>query len=401
MSNDTATLSPLQQKFADIKDVVVDRTLERELPTHLGIASILSRNHFLMLGPPGVAKSMIARLLSYGIGLDQDEYFEALVGAFSTPEDLFGPIDLKALTEENQHRRQYEGFLPTAKIAFLDELLKARPAILNTLLAVVNERIFHNGRERVQCPLGTVLAGANEYPVDPELAAFADRMVVRIIVDPIGDPANFQAMLQMEERENPEPIASWNDVLEAQTQVKHVTVASGVIEEVTMMRMDMARENILPSDRRFQQAMTVVKANAWMNGFDSVDKDDLRVLAHCLWTNPEDLSKTQKIVYTACSPIDAEATEVIDELAKVEVELNEFITKAKDPSMDSASRRSGGIHLFGAIKTAEKEIESLVKRDEGSRTPSATLIAAKERVQRNFDKLNSELFQADKAEEGE
>lgn len=140
--------------------------------------------HVLVIGPPGTAKSEAVRRISRAIG---GNYFEYLLGRFTEPSEIFGPVDLKKL-REGMVETDIAGMLPEAEVAFLDEIFNGSTAILNTLLGILNERLFRRGHTRIPCPLRVCVGASNALPPDDALAAFADRFLLRVFVEAVPDP---------------------------------------------------------------------------------------------------------------------------------------------------------------------------------------------------------------------
>src|SRR5438132_8344654 len=149
------------EKLKKIRDELRQTFLERADLIDGALAALLSSNHVLVIGPPGTAKSMLADELCRRI--EGADYFQWLLTRFTTPEEIFGAVSLKAL-EQDDYRRVTSRKLPEAHIAFLDEIFKANSSILNALLTLINERVFYNGRERVTVTLVTMYGASNELP---------------------------------------------------------------------------------------------------------------------------------------------------------------------------------------------------------------------------------------------
>ena len=298
---------PLDRILAVRQDLHTN-LLERETAIEAALLALLCRAHLLLLGPPGTAKSLLVRCICERIA--DTRYFERLLTRFSTPEELFGPLSLSAL-EQDQYKRITQGTLVEAHIAFLDEIFKANSAILNSLLTLINERVYHEAGQVLPAPLQSIMAASNETPEDECLQALYDRFLLRVTVPYLADDDSMRKLLALQPRK-PAATISLKDLETAQNQVNARPLSDDAREAIIAIKHGLEEEGIAASDRRWQACATLVRAKAFLEGEQQTSSDHCEVLTHALWAEPSQIRVVERVVSKVANPLNLEAVELED-----------------------------------------------------------------------------------------
>jgi MoxR-like ATPase len=318
------------KRLTEIKQLFVDRD---EVIDLLGIGA-LCHEHVLVIGPPGTAKT---RLLNRFCQMLDTTPFSYLLTRFTEPAEIFGPIDVKQFQENKVYEINVTGMLPQARIAFLDEVFQGSSAILNTLLTLINERTFHNGRTKMTTPLITMVGSSNEIPDDPVLAAFSDRFLLRSTLGYVSDDeleevlqlgwAAEQALIYAESRPGEADDRTLVPISPQELRTLQEAVARVDLSEVQLpyvrIIQAMRSEGITFSDRRAVRAQKVFAASALLAGRGEAKLTDLARLVH-LWTDQRDEPSLRRIVVDHGVPVDEPGARAREVPEILEIDLHEI-----------------------------------------------------------------------------
>lgn len=336
--------SDIKVRMEKLVDSLNEGLHERREHVAVALLAALSGQNIFLLGPPGTAKSLLARRLSSIFNLEDnsDSYFEYLMHRFSTPEDIFGPVSIAGL-KEDKYTRKIKGFLPSARFAFLDEIWKSGPAVLNTLLTIINEKKFRNGAELCDVPLKTLIAASNETPPEGQgLEALYDRFIVRLYSPPIKKVENFEKFLQEKAVAD---CAACNEFFIHQEEwdkwlkgMREVRVSPETMTVIRVIRLRLAergdpesmeqeeKSKVYVSDRRWKKAVSLLQAGAYFCGRTTTNLADTMLLCHCLWTTVENKEEVIRVVTESVREsgfvTDLDSSDIVEKKENLRKEIN-------------------------------------------------------------------------------
>jgi len=323
------------------------------------LLALLSRQHLLLVGPKGAAKSMMIRMLAGAI--DGAKYFERLMTRFTLPDELFGPVSISAL-KKDRFSRLTRGYLPEANFAFLDEIWKANSSILNSLLALINERLFYNDGEVLQCPLETLMGASAELPQEEALSALYDRFLLRYQVKYIAEDGHLLEMMTDARAPDLKTRLTLDEIHDARDAVAAVELDRPLLESVAKIRRRLGAEGLNLSDRRYKESLTIVRAKAWLQGRADAIEDDLSVLANILWDDPASEPMVRGFVLDITNPQEKRAREIADAL--------QVALKNLQGLEGERERTMAAVEFLSKLRTAKAELQGF--RDRKQRRKAET-----------------------------
>ena len=277
--------APLRERLAGLLALLEAGLVERRQVLRASLLAALAGEHTLLVGPPGTAKSALARRIH--LAFRDARYFERLLTRFTVPEELFGPLSIRAL-EEDRYERHVAGFLPDAAVAFIDEVFKANSAILNALLTLLNEREFDNGAGRLRCPLISVVGATNVVPENEVAKAFFDRFLLRLLVAPMS-AEGFRRLLREDRAALPEALAPPSalqldeaDLCALAQAAAACALPAAVLDRLAELRAWLAGRGVYVSDRRWVKLAHLLRVAAASEGRAAASEWDLGLVPYCV-----------------------------------------------------------------------------------------------------------------------
>ncbi|MDX2304789.1 MAG: AAA family ATPase [Microscillaceae bacterium] len=327
-------MHPIRPKIQGILESISKGIYEKDEVIRLALLGAIAGESIFLLGPPGVAKSLIARKLKYAF--KEGKSFEYLMSKFSTPDEIFGPVSIKKLKDEDKYERLTDKYLPGANIVFLDEIWKAGPSIQNALLTILNEKIYRNGEQEIDVNIRAIISASNEVPSLGEgVDALWDRFLVRYYMREIKNNTNFIRMITDTEnvyddtipqdlKISDEEYASWHKALD------QVEVPAEVLNTIQLIKYQLDELNAsYPSpedkievyDRRWKKIIRLLRTSAFLNGRAQVDLMDCFLISHCLWNKPSQFDRVMQMI---SETIRKHGYSVALNLATIKKEIQDF-----------------------------------------------------------------------------
>ena len=372
-ANGSVDHTSIRDRFRALRDGLRAVYREREDAIECIILAALSGNHALLVGPPGTAKS--ALFYAFLACLPDARKFNALVTKFGTEDEIFGPVKLSAL-KNDQWERNLDGRLAAVECAFLDEVFKGSDSVLNTLLSAMNERSY-KGRS---IPLRMLVGASNELPEEEVLAAVYDRFLLRDVVSYVQADATWMQLLGSTPTfKSPVQItlAEWDA---ARADVDTVSLPPRIIQEMLRVRNDLKTSGLVVSDRRWMALTRVLRAAAWLDDSPEVELDHLPVLRFGLWQKVDERARVVSVLDTVDRSAVAKAVDLVD------AGLRSYARRPTDASEYLAAVP----RLADEITEAGKRVQEMLKGGV-SRRAHARIQPKLDELKKVHDALKSDL----------
>lgn len=379
------------------KQEVVERNEEIDLI----YLCLLARAHPLFIGEPGVAKSMVMELMHRH--LTDAQFFHAQFFKATRDEDILGPPDLSALVNESKWKRNIDGALPSAHIAFLDEIFKASASVLNAMLTILNERKFKNNGGMIPVPLITCGFASNELPsLDrDDLRAFRDRLPVTKVVHDVRSDDSFKAVIagQIARRNGVKANTTLTsipikEIGQAHALVDAVTVPQDVMEDLARLRRMCLEKKLHVNPRRFGEGVKLMQARAFMADRTEVNSDDIKVFQHVIWKDPEDEQAAYRVVLDFASEFERAAARFQDDYDPIKTEFAQLKAKGTIGENDQEAMQSA-MRVQKLLKVLGDKVDDKIEEAHADSRDTTALDDLAANIHNDRDWIKKEAFGMD------
>lgn len=263
---------------------------EREDVIRMANVATLTGEHTLWVGPPGTAKSFLARLLAAQFTNDDPStvvYREYLLSRQATEADVLAHKCIPSFMQ-GVDKWLLDGHMTEATFAFADEIFKASGSTLNGCLGWLNERLVKGHKS----PLITCFAASNEFGEDDSLKALRDRFAIAHVVGYMQDRKARLSFAKDRAANRPAPALQAITLAElaaAQSAVAALGLDDAVFEALADLQVNLEGVGVNVSDRKVGKALSILRAFAWMDGASSVGLEHVECLKHVLWNDPAEI----------------------------------------------------------------------------------------------------------------
>lgn len=351
-------MHPVATALNAIKSELNASYFERAEAIEASVLALMCGEHVCLLGPPGTGKTkMYGDLVRSVVNAS---HFEIALSKNRPAAAVLGPLDIKEYRETGNYFLRREGYATDVDLLTLDEIGKMSAVLGHDLLALLNERKFHevsNGRSAHSAPLWTAFTASNELPTNEsdDAAAFWDRLLIRTVVDYLQEPANF-AKLLTSEVQAPTTTVDFASLVDAGRNIlPTITLGDHATDVLTELRMKMAGEHIYPSDRRWRTSVKVLQASAFLAGREEILPADVAVLQYTLWDTPDQLETVQRLALASSNPY-------AEDLAKTLEGLKEIQKALSDRENDATDRKNAyGREANAKLVKSREELDGILQ----------------------------------------
>ncbi len=386
VTNNEKSTQNLRKRIEHLLNLLNSGLYEKEEAIRLALLSAAAGESIFFLGPPGTAKSMISSRIHHAFK-EGTKYFEYLMNEFSTPDEIFGSVKLKGL-DEGIYEKNTNGYLPEANVAFLDEIWKSGPAILNTLLTIINEKKFRNGDKVEKVPLQVLLAASNELPKEKAgLEALYDRFIIRTMVNPVSmdNEESFFALCEKSGKELVVPenmksnLLTIEEVQNWSEKINEAALTDNIKEVIMEIRRELEvknqeknreeKEKYYVSDRRLKKIIQLLKTSAFLCDREEVDLMDLQLITYCIWNTPKQREEVKSIVKEIVQEHGLECTTAIDDIEQQikafskDVEATWYKMTEKKTHLEAVTKRDSDNRIYYKLEKNNNNIGYISKTE--------------------------------------